>query len=111
MSMDSTGEVTVGVVVGIDADDELGERGETSDIVAEEDVVTDVDIEEDVLVLEEVQAPLELPVWEPTGVAGVDEVLEGLVQLDPDDVHQHADVYTQLHQGLRDVLSDLDSSA
>lgn len=65
---------------------------------------------EDVLVLEEVEQELVLPVWEPTGVARVDETLDELTRLDPDDVHQHAEVYAAVHQRLRDTLSDLDSS-
>jgi hypothetical protein len=49
-------------------------------------------------------------VWEPTGVARVDETLDELTLLEPDDVHQHAEVYTAVHQRLRDTLSDLDTS-
>ncbi|MBI1350665.1 MAG: hypothetical protein GC156_06045 [Actinomycetales bacterium] len=66
---------------------------------------------EDVLVLEEVESELVLPMWEPTGQPRVDEALEALTTLDPDDVHQHAAVYDQVHQQLRGALTDLDSSA
>lgn len=64
---------------------------------------------EDVLVLEEVDDALVLPVWEPTGEPRVDEALDELTRLEPDDVHQHAEVYAQVHERLRDVLSNLDS--
>lgn len=64
---------------------------------------------EDVLVLEVVDDALVLPVWEPTGVARVDEALDELTRLDPDDVHHHAEVYDTIHQRLRGTLSDLDT--
>lgn len=64
---------------------------------------------EDVLVLEVVDEALVLPVWEPTGVARVDEALDELTRLDPDDVHHHAEVYDTIHQRLRGTLSDLDT--
>jgi hypothetical protein len=66
---------------------------------------------EDVLVLEEIVESLELPVWEPTGEPRVDEALDELTRLDPDDVHQHAAVFDGIHQLLRGTLSDLDTSA
>lgn len=66
--------------------------------------------EEDLLVLESVDEPWELPVWEPTGQARVDEALEGLTRIDLDDVHTHADAYADIHRQLRDTLTDLDAS-
>lgn len=66
--------------------------------------------EDDVLVLEEIDEALVLPVWEPTGEPRVDEALDELTRLDPDDVHQHAEVFAHVHERLRDVLSNLDSS-
>ena len=75
-------------------------------------VVAEVDDseDEDLLVLESVDEPWELPVWEPTGQARVDEALEGLSRIDLDDVHTHADAYADIHRQLRDTLSDLDTS-
>lgn len=67
--------------------------------------------EDDLLVLESVDEPWELPVWEPTGEERVDEALEGLSRIDLDDVHTHAAAYTEIHQRLRDTLSDLDASS
>lgn len=77
-----------------------------------EDVSGDVneDAVDDVLVLEEVDEALVLPVWEPTGEPRVDEALDELTRLDPGDVHQHAEVFAHVHERLRDVLSNLDSS-
>ena len=85
----------------VDAADEVVVPGVDDVLVLEED---------DVLVLEEVVESLELPVWEPTGEPRVDEALDGLTRLDPDDVHQHAAVYDDIHQRLRGTLSDLDTS-
>ena len=79
----------------------------------EVDVVeTDVLEDDDVLLLEEVEVESELvlPVWEPTGDPQVDAALDLLTTLDPDDVHQHAAVFDEIHQGLRGRLSDLDAS-
>jgi hypothetical protein len=68
------------------------------------------DLEADeVLLLEEVEEELVLAVWEPTGEPGVDAALDLLGQLDPDDVHQHAAVFTDIHQRLRATLTDLDA--
>jgi hypothetical protein len=64
--------------------------------------------DEDVLLLDEVEDELVLPVWEPTGEPGVDSALDLLSQLDPDDVHQHAAVFDDIHQRLRATLTDLD---
>lgn len=79
--------------------------------VGTEDVGTEDVGAEDVLVLEEIVESLELPVWEPTGEPRVDEALDELTRLDPDDVHQHAAVFDGIHQLLRGTLSDLDTSA
>lgn len=76
---------------------------------AEPDPATTV-ADDDVLVLEEVDTELVLPVWEPTGDAQVDAALDLLGILDPDDVHQHAAVFDEIHQGLRGRLADLDAS-
>lgn len=76
---------------------------------AEPDPVTTV-ADDEVLLLEEVDAELVLPVWEPTGDAQVDAALDLLGILDPDDVHQHAAVFDEIHQGLRGRLADLDAS-
>lgn len=64
--------------------------------------------DDEVLLLEEVDEELVLAVWEPTGEPGVDAALDLLGQLDPDDVHQHAAVFTDIHQRLRATLTDLD---
>jgi len=94
---------------GDDAIDETVD--ETGDETVESAVVEVLDEAEDVLLLEEVVESLELPVWEPTGEPGVDEALDELTRLDPDDVHQHAAVFDGIHQRLRGTLSDLDTSA
>lgn len=68
--------------------------------------------DDDLLVLEEVDEggiDLVLPVWEPTGEPRVDEALDELTRLDPGDVHQHAPVYADVHERLRDALSNLDA--
>ena len=65
---------------------------------------------EDVLLLEEVDTELVLAVWEPTGEPRVDAALDLLAILDPDDVHQHAAVFDDIHQQLRATLTDLDSA-
>ena len=59
---------------------------------------------EDVLVLDEHI----LPMWEPTGQPSVDAVLDELTALDPDDLGSQAVVFDRVHQGLRQVLADLD---
>lgn len=84
---------------------------ETFDETVGNAVVEVLDEADDVLLLEEVVESLELPVWEPTGEPGVDEALDELTRLDPDDVHQHAAVFDGIHQRLRGTLSDLDTSA
>lgn len=65
---------------------------------------------EDVLLLEEVDQELVLAVWEPTGEPRVDAALDLLATLDPDDVHQHAAVFDDIHQQLRATLTDLDTT-
>ena len=65
--------------------------------------------DDEVLLLEEVEDELVLAVWEPTGEPGVDAALDLLGQLDPDDVHQHAAVFDDIHQRLRATLTDLDA--
>jgi hypothetical protein len=67
--------------------------------------------DEDVLLLEEVDESLVLPVWEPTGEPRVDAALDRLVELDPDDVAQHATVFDEVHQALRATLTDLEPSS
>lgn len=67
--------------------------------------------DDDVLVLEEVDAALELPMWEPTGEPRVDDALELLSTLSPDDVSGHAEVYRLVHEGLRAALTDADATA
>lgn len=63
----------------------------------------------DVLVLEEADGALVLPVWEPTGESRVDDALELLHSLNPDDVSDHAGVYSEVHDRLRGALTDLDA--
>jgi hypothetical protein len=96
-------------VSGSDVD---GAHDADADLTSEHDErEVDRALEEDVLLLEEVVDALVLPVWEPTGEPRVDEALDELTRLDPDDVHQHADVFDGIHQRLRGTLSDLDTSA
>lgn len=92
----TVGDVTVGDVT-------------EAEVVVVEELEGDIDDIDDVLVLEVVDDALVLPVWEPTGVARVDEALDELTLLDPDDVHHHAEVYDAIHQRLRGTLSDLDT--
>ena len=75
-----------------------------------EDDSDDPDVE-DVLLLEEVDQELVLAVWEPTGEPRVDAALDLLTTLDPDDVHQHAGVFDDIHQQLRATLTDLDATS
>ena len=77
-----------------------------SDSVDVENVLAD----DEVLLLDEVEdQDLVLAVWEPTGEHRVDAALDLLAQLDPDDVHQHAAVFDEVHQKLRATLTDLDT--
>ena len=82
------------------------------DVIEVDVIEVDVIEDEDVLLLEEVEVETELvlPVWEPTGDPQVDAALDLLTTLDPDDVHQHAAVFDEIHQGLRGRLSDLDAT-
>lgn len=77
-------------------------------IVSSVDASFDDDGDDDVLVLEEVDASLTLPVWEPTGEPRVDAALDLLTMLDVDDVSGHAEVFAQVHDGLRAALTHLD---
>jgi len=79
--------------------------------VPDETVPDQTDDGDDVLLLEEVDTTLALPVWEPTGEPRVDEALDSLTTLDPDDVHEHAAVFDEIHQQLRATLTDLDQSS
>jgi hypothetical protein len=65
--------------------------------------------DDDVMVLDEVAATPELPIWEPTGEPSVDLALELLDALDPDDVHGHAEVYDRIHGRLRQTLTEADA--
>jgi hypothetical protein len=77
---------------------------------AEEPSTGNPDLADDeVLLLEEVEDELVLAMWEPTGEPGVDAALDLLAQLDPDDVHEHAAVFDDIHQRLRATLTDLDA--
>jgi len=91
--------------------EDVGTQNVGGQDVGAQDVGTEDVGAEDVLVLEEIVESLELPVWEPTGEPRVDEALDELTRLDPDDVHQHAAVFDGIHQLLRGTLSDLDTSA
>jgi hypothetical protein len=66
---------------------------------------------DDILLLDEVDASLELPLWEPTGEPRVDEALELLSTLDTEDVSGHAEVYGRIHHLLRAALTDADAPA
>ena len=90
--------------------DDFTEEPVTDD--AAESVRVSSDLQDDeVLLLDEVEDELLLPVWEPTGEPGVDAALDLLSQLDPDDVHQHAAVFDDIHQRLRATLTDLDAQS
>ena len=88
--------------------DDFTEEPVTDDAVESVRVSTDLE-DDEVLLLDEVEDELRLPVWEPTGEPGVDAALDLLSQLDPDDVHQHAGVFDDIHQRLRATLTDLDT--
>jgi hypothetical protein len=101
--------------MSLDGRDEA--RGEPVESVEPVDSVDLEDIDdagddvadEDVLLLDEVDTNLVLSVWEPTGEPRVDAAQELLNTLDPDDVHQHAAVFDEIHQQLRATLSDADA--
>lgn len=81
--------------------------GADSDVETESVFASEVD---DVMVLDEVSDPeLVLAVWEPTGEPRVDAALDALSALDSFDVSGHAEIFTEVHGGLRQVLADLDS--
>jgi hypothetical protein len=69
----------------------------------------DNDDRDGVMVLEEVESELVLMVWEPTGEPRVDDALDLLATLDVDSVHQHAAVYSEIHEQLRSTLSNADA--
>lgn len=106
VTADSRGDVESDDLTWGDEADSATEQDDAADAAVREDPADEMALE-DVLVLQEVDQELVLPVWQPTGVVRVDEALDELTRLDPDDVHQHAEVYTTLHQRLRDTLSDL----
>ena len=81
----------------------------TADLPEEPIDVVDLD-DEEVLVLDEVQAEPELPMWEATGEPRVDAALDLLGSLD-DDVHAHAAVFDEIHRQLHATLSDVDSAS
>ena len=66
------------------------------------------DSSDDVLLLDEAEGPLVLDMWEPTGEPRVDAALDRLAELDPDDVHQHATIFNDVHRTLRETLTDLE---
>ena len=81
----------------------------SSDAVSGDAVSTD-----DVLVVDEVMAPevtpapdAVLPVWEPTGNAGVDGALDSLHALADTDVTQHVGVFEEVEGALRATLNGL----
>lgn len=88
--------------------DEFTDEPATEDGAGHVSEGADLD-DDDILLLEEVEDELVLPMWEPTGEPGVDAALDLLAQLDPDDVHQHAAVFDDIHQRLRATLTDLDA--
>lgn len=60
-----------------------------------------------VLVLEEHDTSLVLPVWEPTGDSEVDAALEDLATLEDLSIHDHAEVFTAVHERLYRRLTDI----
>ena len=69
---------------------------------------------EDVLVVDEAVAPevtpspdAVLPVWEPTGNAGVDGALDSLHALADTDVTQHVSVFEEVESALRATVNGL----
>ena len=62
--------------------------------------------DDEVLLLEESSA-FELPVWEPTGDAAVDAALEELARIDALSTAEHIEVFSAVHQALRQRLVDL----
>ena len=64
---------------------------------------------EEVLVLDEVVDPnLHFEMWEPTGVPEVDAVLDDLSALPNLPIDEHAQVFTRIHEGLREQLAQAD---
>lgn len=84
----------------------------SGDDVSAESVLDDSVADDDVLLLDEApDEDLVLNMWEPTGEPRVDSALDLLGDLDPDDVGQHAHVFSEIHQQLRGTLTDLDAAS
>jgi hypothetical protein len=96
--------------VSVDAEAPESDQADVSDVADHLDHLDDDDAD-DVMLLAEVDTALELPMWQATGEARVDAALDLLGTLDGDDVHQHAGVFTQIHEQLRGTLVDLDSTS
>lgn len=63
----------------------------------------------EVMVLEEIADPeLTLPVWEATGNGEVDLALELMQGIDPDSIHTHAEILSEVHSRLHTLMSQLD---
>lgn len=86
----------------------VGEVGDVDDAVADG---SDESVAEEVLVLQEVDAALMLPVWEPTGDPEVDAALDELGRLAELEPAQHAAVFDGLHRTLHARLSGLASGS
>jgi hypothetical protein len=65
------------------------------------------DAVEDLMVLEEAPVELVLEVWEPTGDPLVDSALEDLRALDTAELGGHVEIFTSIHDQLRERLTDL----
>ena len=69
---------------------------------------------EDLLIVESAATAEPLPMWEPTGEAEVDAILDQLHELVSTDLHEHAAVFERIDSSLRSTLDGLtieDSSA
>jgi hypothetical protein len=111
MSLDGQGvarEESLEPVDAVDLEDIDAAGLEDIDAADEDDADVD-DADVDVVLLDELDTNLVLSVWEPTGEPRVDAALELLNTLDPDDVHQHAAMFDEIHQQLRETLSDADA--
>ncbi len=62
--------------------------------------------DDEVLLLEE-SAEYALPVWEPTGDPAVDAALEELTRLDDLGTAAHIEVFSAIHEALRQRLVDI----
>jgi hypothetical protein len=86
---------------------ESAEYAEVGEVATQ---VDETETEESILVVQDAPDPeLVLPVWEPTGVEEVDALMVSLHSVDQGDIDSHADAYTAVHAGLRDVLAGLDA--